>query len=285
MHQLVIMLWSACTQDQAMLATLMYDSGIRRICKALDVLVTSLEKGVTTSTNQQQSDLGRELEVVNSIRTLVLIFHEFMGLNVLGLQHALKGGFLLLFARIVAAWSNVQDLSMPEDDIVNCIDLMLDYVKINLVNFTILCVVQGDLQTWDAAFLAHAFTQIPRLRETWKILYNCFEHRLQMFPSDPNLLRKVRRQTCCNPKCKASLQRVLFVHLFNIITFHQLFVELSVNHPNSLMNAWLYLIKDFKECSRCCRVQYCSVACQENHWPTHKEPCKAFAQMAKGITS
>mmetsp|Transcript_20434 Transcript_20434/g.20554 ORF Transcript_20434/g.20554 Transcript_20434/m.20554 type:complete len:294 (-) Transcript_20434:181-1062(-) len=30
---------------------------------------------------------------------------------------------------------------------------------------------------------------------------------------------------------------------------------------------------DFKRCSRCKRVRYCSVDCQRDHWPIHKKDC------------
>ena len=40
---------------------------------------------------------------------------------------------------------------------------------------------------------------------------------------------------------------------------------------------------DFKQCSACKVVKYCSVACQKNHWRTHKKVCGAKPKLRFSI--
>lgn len=175
-----------------MLASFMYDSGIRRTSRALDTVVSSLE--AANPSNSQT--------FLDPIRSLVFVIRQLTGLNVLAARYVLKAGILRLLARAVAAWPRQFPIF---DNLISCIDLMLDHFKMNLVNFTVLCAAQEDIYTWNATFLASAFARVPRLRETWKILHNCFEYRRRAFPSDPRLLQKMRQKICCNGNCKVSL--------------------------------------------------------------------------------
>jgi len=182
-----------------MQASLIYDSGVRRVCKTLSVLVTALES------NSISNDAEKK-KVLSSLQTLVQILLNYIQYNVLALRHALKGRMLWLLARMVAAWPGTLP-GLDEGHFVGRMLLIFDFVKVNLINFTVLSAAQSDFDTWDQELWARSFTRDdePRLREAWKIVQDCFEYRRQAFPYQPELLRHLRRQICGNPGCEVSL--------------------------------------------------------------------------------
>lgn len=108
-----------------MLASLMYDTGVKRACKVLNVLITTLEDPTSHPHSAH----------LDSIRTLMYILRDFTQHNVIGLRQALKGRMLGLFARLMAVWlpRHSRMISLP------AWHPLFDYDKVNLVNFTVLC--------------------------------------------------------------------------------------------------------------------------------------------------